>query len=432
MRKETQEKFKSVAPLPVVLALLLTTMAPAYAITSITNVYQGGSGYGTWSCYPSNGLGFASIESLQNVQDSYTEAMTKMGEVVNAGQNASMQAQKSVMEAMINEMVDVMKKTAVAEETQKQSEQMASGCTCPQPQSGSGSGSGASSTQTAIYLACQQQKTAATIDGGIAQANAQAAAIKAGLDQYNNSAHSENDINNRLAGQTGSDTSASTLFATGVVGVSAQYPTAKTLANYQANIINPRPVVQLNQMSENTIASKQFDAFNEINNTNLSLPNQAITLIGRNQAAATIPADYYVQQWKAMGAKGTPPGVSCPSGSSTSSDGTCAGAIMSPDAAISAGINARFANPSWYSYINDGDPNLGTQDVTTNDLREINRMGAIQTRVDMENYNLLQYMAALMASDYSNQVVQSVALERVNAMRANSSIQSVFSSGASK
>lgn len=427
MRKEKQAKFKLTAPLSAAFALLLTTVTPAFAMTSITNVYQGGEGaYTPWSCYPSNGLGFASIQSLQNVQDSYTEAMTKMGKVVNEGQNEAMQAQKSVMEAMINEMIDVMKKTAVAEETQKHMAQMASGCTCPQ------STSGDSAAQTASYVACQQQQTAATIDGGIAQANAQAAAIKAGVDQYNDSAHSENDINNRLANQTGPDTSASTLFATGSVGASGQYPTAQTLANYQANIINPRPVVQLNALSKNTAASKQFSAFNAINNANLSLPNQALALIGRNQASATIPADYYVQQWKDMGAKGTPPGVSCPSGSSISSDGTCTGAVMSPDAAISAGINARFANPSWYSYINDGDPNLGTQDVTTNDLREINRMGAIQTRIDMENYNLLQYMASLMASDYSNQVVQSGALAKVNAMRANASIQSVFSSGASK
>ena len=364
-----------------ILCLLCAASIPQQAMAVSPPSGGGGAGYG-WSCYPTAGL-FANVHELQDTQDNLIDAIKTFGKTLNKGQMQQMKTTLNTLDQTLQAWALSQKQLRAAREATRV---LLSADPASQPQN-----------------KCQTAAAAGQVNQGLAQSRANAAAMAKAVADFNDTAISTKDAMNRIATAPAQTLSAHALFA--ATGSTAEsMPNVNDQVKYIANLTNPVPSAKLTMMQGITPAGKTWKAYEHASMAPLTLSQNALAYIASRQQA-TIPADSFVSQWQQMGGTGAPPGVD-------------ANNRISPDAALSMAVAARYANGAWYSHLAE-ETKLGV-------LREINLMAATQTRIEMDQLKTSSYLAAMTAAQYAQQYVNPL-VQQSNALVGQAKSQATTS-----
>lgn len=155
-------------------------------------------------------------------------------------------------------------------------------------------------------------------------------------------------------------------------------PTQTDTSHYIMNLTEPIPPSRPSTLNETTPAARQMVANLKIYDARMNLAQGAIERIA-SWNTATYPLASWLQ--KSMTTMGAPMPTVNSSG------------LISEHQMMSALVNARFANPAWYS-------NVAVEN-SSDLLREVAYENAISLKMEAENHDIFMRILAIEASDYA-------------------------------
>jgi hypothetical protein len=202
-----------------------------------------------------------------------------------------------------------------------------------------------------------------------------------------------------LANAPTSTLSASSIFPTAMA--SSEYPTPAEATQTIAHLTEPMPPVQLTAAQKKTTAGKMWMASEHAIQAKMSMAQNALSTIAAWHQP-TINAAYFVSKWQSMQkaaqtAKGGSTSGASQSATPANPPGVNSAGKISPDGALNLMVQARYANPSWYS-------RLAVQS-QPGALKDLTEMEAISLRTHWEALRMSEYLAGLSAAQYAHEVV---------------------------
>ncbi|MHB1658989.1 MAG: hypothetical protein ACYCRF_06710 [Acidithiobacillus sp.] len=370
--------------------------APALAMaaglpTNFATLPPGSSVMGTAYCACSAVNGnFVQSSDLLASQQNLEQAIQAVGKALNTGQMQQMTAQEQELNQMLQEQVQFQKDMKLAANVNYVNQQISP------------------SAVTQIYgktvevnqpgMLCNETGMAQSLGAGMAANRQMAGSFGSVLGGYDKSDLSAMSSLKNLANASTGALSASSIFPTAVA--SSAYPTSAEAVQTIAHLTEPVPPVQLTASQKKTAAGVLWRASEHALQAKMSMAQNALSTIAVWHQP-TINASYFVSKWQSMqkaaqaatgGASGTsqsaipanPPGVNS------------AGKI-SPDGALNLMVQARYANPSWYS-------RLAVQS-QRGALKDLTEMEAVSLRAHWEALRMSEYLAGLSADQYAHEVV---------------------------
>ena len=155
-------------------------------------------------------------------------------------------------------------------------------------------------------------------------------------------------------------------------------PNQSDSTHYIMNLTDPNPPPRPNTMNQGTPAARVMIAKMKVRTARMSLAQQALAKISSYNTATYPLGSWFTNSLTSMGAPAPTP----------SSSG-----LISEHQMMSALVNARFANPNWYS-------NIAVEN-TSDLLREIAYEQAILLKLEMDRYNVSLYGLAINSSRYA-------------------------------
>ena len=159
---------------------------------------------------------------------------------------------------------------------------------------------------------------------------------------------------------------------------SSSGPTQNDTSHYIMNLTEPIPPSRPSTLNQTTPAARQMVANLKIYDARMNLAQGAIERIA-SWNTATYPLASWLQ--KSMTTMGAPMPTVNSSG------------LISEHQMMSALVNARFANPAWYS-------NVAVEN-SSDLLREVAYENAISLKMEAENHDIFMRLLAIEASDYA-------------------------------
>ncbi len=346
------------------------------------NVGPGGMVAGT--CNSING-DITNVANLNAFQSSLIQVILEVGKVLNTGQMQQLQEQQTLDNQVLQEQTQSNNEEAVWNAQQTYASQV----------------TGAN----AISNPCLDQSGATDLLNGMESAQQAAAASYSAAMAAEASVVNPLDSVGALAHATAPAWSAQSILPVG--GATA---TAAAVSSAIANSVVPFPAMTPGAAAKKTPAGTNFQAVENIQKVRASLASEALAKIAQYNLP-TVNGSALVNAWWA-GMSGTPPGQG--------SNGD-----YSPDAMLQIATDARYANPQWYLNVQ--------QHAETWNIKQYDKMMAIQLRVDYEQDQMLQRAVAIQAALLANQLAPDIA--QLNNLRgqamseANGSLAGSVSAG---
>lgn len=338
-------------------------------------------------CSAVNG-NFVQTTDLAMSQQNIEQALLAVGKVLNTGQMQQMNAQKQLENQSLQEEVQFQKELAASENVNRTKMQVTNKLTTAI------GGKIVSVNQPGSR--CNEMSMAQNLGHGMVVNRRLASnfgTVLSGYDQGNVSAMSSLKT---LANAKTSTLSAASIFPTATA--SSTYPSPSDAAKTIAHLTEPVPPVQLTAKQKKTKAGVLWSAAENAIQSKMSMAQNALATIAAWHQP-TIDATYFIDKWKSM-QKAAQSATGTSSGNapiSASPPGVNSDGKISPDGALNLMVQARYANPSWYSHLA-----VQSQSGAIKDLTE---MEAVSLRAHWEALRMSEYLAALSADQYAHEVV---------------------------
>lgn len=377
--------------------------APALALavgipTNFATLPPGSQVTGTAYCACSavNGNFVQSID-LSASQQNLEQAILAVGKVLNTGQMQQMTALEQELNQVLQEQAQFQKDMKLATNVNWNNKQLSA------------------SDVTQLYgktvevnqpgILCNETSMAQNLGQGLAANRQMAGGFGSVLAEYNQSDQSAMSSVKNLANTSTGALSASSIFPTAMA--SSVYPTSADAVQTIAHLTEPVPPEQLTAAQKKTAAGVLWRASENAIQAKMSMAQNALSTIAVWHQP-TIDASYFVSKWQSMQSAAQSATGSAVSSASTNPPGVSAGKI-SPDGALNLMVQARYANPSWYS-------RLAVQS-QSGAIKDLTEMEAVSLRTHWEALRMSEYLAGLSADQYAHEVVTPTnkALNHLNA-----------------
>jgi hypothetical protein len=369
--------------------IFLPEVSAAGIPTNFATLPQGSWVQGTahCGCHAVNG-NFVRPADLALSQQNIEQALLAVGKALNTGQMQQMEAQKRLENQALQEKAQFQKELAAYENANRTKMQVTNQLTT------------SIGNQTVSVdqpgSRCNEMAMAQNLGSGMVVNRRLASDFGAVLSGYDQSDVSAMSSLKALANAKTSTLSAASIFPTATA--SSAYPSPSDAAKTIAHLTEPVPPVQLTAKQKKTQAGVLWSAAENAIQAKMSMAQNALATIAAWHQP-TIDATYFINKWKSMqkaaqSATGT---SSDKTSTSANPPGVNSAGKISPDGALNLMVQARYANPSWYSHLA-----VQSQSGAIKDLTE---MEAISLRVHWEALRMSEYLAALSADQYAHEVV---------------------------
>lgn len=370
--------------------------------TNFATLPQGSTvqGSGGCSCYAVNG-NFVRPSDLITSQQSLEQAILAMGKALNTGQVQQMSALEQEENQKLQEQTQFNERLLAQKNLQYLNARM--------PSTGPTAANASAGSQTTILNGktvavnepgslCNEEGMAQDIGQGMAVNRQMAGSFGQVLSGYDASNLSAMATLKNLANAPTNTLSASSVFPTATA--SGSYPTPSQAAQTIAHLTEPVPPVQLTAAQKKTSAGQLWHASEHATQAKMSMAQNALATIAAWHQP-TISATYFVGKWQSMqkAAQSASGGSTTPTASTVSSlpPGVNSANKISPDGALNLMVQARYANPNWYS--------LMAVQTMPGAIKDLSEMEAISLRVHWESLRMSEYLAGLSADEYAHEVV---------------------------
>ncbi len=334
--------------------LMLGISPAAYAasslssLSSLTNTLTvGNGGYVQGTCNSIMG-DIANVKNLNNFQSSLINTIKKVGEVLNTGQMQQLEEQQTIDNQKLQEKSLAEDQIEQFKAREKYIEQ-----------------SGGINQEN-----CPDATAINNLSSGLQAAQQSASA------DYAAALQAEKPVVNPLQSVDNlASVTAPVYSATTILPVGDQPATASAVSAAIATSVVPIPAMTPGTAAKKTPAGTNFKAVEHIQEARASLASEALAKIAQYNLP-TINGSALVKQWWS-GMSGNPPGKG--------SNGD-----YSPDAMLQIATDSKYSNPTFYN-------TLETKGETWN-IKEYDKMMAVQLRMDYEQDQMLQRAVALQAA----------------------------------
>ncbi|MBU2741463.1 hypothetical protein [Acidithiobacillus albertensis] len=343
------------------------------------------------ACSAANG-NFVQPSDLMASQQNLEQAILAMGKALNTGQMQQMSALEQEENQKLQEQTQFHEQLLAKENLQYLNSRMAS--------TGPTAGNASSGSQTTILNGktvavnepgslCNEESMAQDIGQGMAVNRQMAGSFGQVLAGYDVSNLSAMATLKNLANAPTNTLSASSIFPTAMA--SSSYPSPSEAAQTVAHLTEPVPPVQLTAAQKKTKAGQLWQASEHAIQAKMSMAQNALATIAAWHQP-TISASYFVSKWQSM-----QKASNASNSSSSLPPGVDSNNKISPDGALNLMVQARYANPNWYS--------LMAVQTMPGAIKDLTEMEAISLRVHWESLRMSEYLAGLSADEYAHEVV---------------------------